>query len=177
MKTLETVSLDDAFGGGNGGNIKMGKLIYDGLSGHLPKLDIQRDSATNMCYLKNDDVTVKKCTSFSGRCAKSVDFSVACETTNANHNGVYWNGDLDAINDGYSPSNDALFGGMVIKGLYQDWYGVPVLTENGKPMKLTMVVHLPKYDNAYWNNGAMHFGDGKKTFYPLTNSIPFDFYP
>ncbi|RDI48657.1 M4 family metallopeptidase [Aquicella lusitana] len=158
IKTLEN---EDASGGGFGGNEKMGKLVYDGLTGNLPTLKIKRDGET--CSLQNSDVTVKKYGS-SGKL-----MSYGCTETDKDHNNVYWDGDFDAVNGGYSPANDALFGGAVIKDMYQKWYGVPVLTQNGKPMMLTMVVHVPNYDNAYWDGSKMTFGDGQSYFYPLTS--------
>jgi pseudolysin len=58
----------------------------------------------------------------------------------------------------------------MIKGMYQDWYHLPVLTTgNGKPMLLTMVVHEKGLDNAYWDGEKMTFGDGQDYFYPLTS--------
>src|SRR4029079_4516028 len=84
------------------------------------------------------------------------------------HNKLYWDADLHTVNGGYSPDNDALFGGAVIKNMYQQWYGVPVLKENGKPMMLVMVVHNP-IDNAFWDGKKMTFGDGVRMFYPLTS--------
>src|SRR5690606_23439834 len=72
------------------------------------------------------------------------------------------------VNDGYSPMNDAMFAGLVIKRMYREWYNLPALVENGKPMMLTMVVHNP-IDNAYWDGQKMTFGDGVYTFYPLTS--------
>ncbi len=169
---MKTTDLDNVFGGGFGGNEKMGKLVYDGLKGHLGKLAIQRDAATASCYLQNNEVKIKKCTSsdFFGQCLKSVDFTTPCAATDPDHNNVYWNGDTDAVHGGYSPSNDALFNGKVIKSLYKDWYKLNVL-ENKKdktPMLLTMVVHLPM-DNAYWDGKTMNFGDGVAWFYPLTS--------
>ena len=65
--------------------------------------------------------------------------------------------------------NDALYAGKVIKEMYQKWYNVPVLVENGKPMMLIMRVHVPNYDNAYWDGKAMTFGDGESVFYPLVS--------
>lgn len=156
IETVSRVSLD---GGGFGGNIKMGKLEYDGLQGKLAKLRVTRDKST--CSLDNDDVTVKGFDT-----DEVVTFN--CQATDPNHNNVYWDGELEAVNDGYSPPNDALFGGAVIKDMYEQWYGVPVLTRNGKPMKLIMVVH-DDIDNAYWDGEKMTFGDGVSMFYPLTS--------
>lgn len=148
-------------GGGFGGNPKMGKRIYDGEKENFPVLEVTRDSETNTCYLKNDQVTVK-----NNRDKKVENFP--CKETDSEHNGVYWDGEKDAVNGGYSPDNDALYGGAVIKHLYQDWYGIPVLTENGKPMMLNMIVHA-RMDNAYWDGSKMTFGDGINYFYPLTS--------
>jgi len=58
--------------------------------------------------------------------------------------------------------------GAVIKDMYQKWYNIPVLTENGEPMMLNMVVHMP-IDNAMWDGHQMIFGDGVDLFYPLTS--------
>jgi pseudolysin len=91
-----------------------------------------------------------------------------CKAQDAEHGNLYWDADLDAVNGGYSPGNDALFGGAVIKDMYQSWYGLPVLTQNGKPMTLEMVVHK-REDNAYWDGRQMTFGDGINMFYPLTS--------
>lgn len=156
-------------GGGFGGNIKMGKVVYDGLADHLTKLRITRDADTKMCWLENAAVKVKRCTSFFwGRCMSSEEFKVSCNEKDPTHNNVYWNGDSDQVNGGFSPSNDALFNGEVISNMYQEWYGVPVLVQNGKPMLLTMIVHL-EMDNAYWDGQTMNFGDGIDLFYPLTS--------
>lgn len=158
IKTLKPV---EVLGGGFGGNKKMGKLIYDGLADNLPKLNVMFDKKAKTCYWQNTDVTVKH---FKNN--KVMTFK--CESPDPEHNDVYWIGDLDAVNGGYSPSDDALFGGAVIKDMYQKWYNVPVLTENGKPMMLNMVVHDP-IDNAYWDGRQMTFGDGQYMFYPLTS--------
>ncbi|OGT43799.1 MAG: hypothetical protein A3F42_01205 [Gammaproteobacteria bacterium RIFCSPHIGHO2_12_FULL_37_34] len=160
IQTIEPT--EEVSGGGFGGNLKMGKLIYDGLTGDLPILTVKRDIEMDACYLQNSDVTVKH---YRGR--KVINYS--CGVPDEEHNNVYWDGDTDAVNGGFSPSNDALFGGAVIKNMYQTWYGIPVLEDrNGHPMMLTMVVHDP-IDNAYWDGRQMTFGDGVKYFYPLTS--------
>lgn len=159
--------LDEVSGGGFGGNIKMGKLSYDGLTGNLAKLSMQRDADANMCYLSNSNVTVRD---YNKRgpdgLNKIMDFS--CAAVDTAHDNIYWNADQDAVNDGYSPSNDALYAGKVIFGMYNDWYGVPPLVQEGKPMMLNMIVHMYD-DNAYWDGRAMTFGDGITMFYPLTS--------
>lgn len=148
-------------GGGFGGNQKMGELIYDGLAGDLPSLKVKREPKTSLCYWQNSKVTV-----LHHDTHKVMTFP--CDAKNAEHNNVYWEADKDAVNGGYSPSDDALFGGEVISDMYSEWYKVPVLVKDGKPMMLTMVVHADM-DNAYWDGKQMTFGDGETTFYPLTS--------
>lgn len=148
-------------GGGFGGNQKMGKLVYDGLPDHLAKLTILFQPKKHLCLARNSDVTVS-----DERNNKVVSFK--CNQPDPDHNNVMWDGSFDQVNGGYSPTNDALFGGQVIKRMYQDWYGVPVLTKHGKPMMLNMVVHSDM-ENAYWDGEKMVFGDGYSTFYPLTS--------
>lgn len=161
-KEWNDLKTSTAAGGGFGGNLKMGKLIYDGLQDHLAKLQIDRQQTRKLCSLKNSDVTVT-----DEKTNKVITYS--CKTTDPTHNNVYWSGELGTVNGGYSPENDALFGGNVIKRMYQDWYKVPVLvTRRGAAMMLSMVVHADM-DNAYWDGKKMVFGDGINMFYPLTS--------
>src|SRR3990167_4092541 len=149
-------------GGGFGGNLKMGKRVYDGLNDDMPVLNLMRDIATQNCSLENKAVMVQN---YNGRVLESFN----CKKRDAEHNYVFWNGDQDAVNGGYSPANDALFCGAVIKDMYRKWYDVDVLTEaGGRPMLLKMVVHA-RMDNAYWDGKQMTFGDGISMFYPLTS--------
>jgi len=148
-------------GGGFGGNLKMGKLVYDGLKGNLATLKMQQDKS-KICSLVNDDVTVKD------RRSRDEVIHFNCDKANADHNNIFWDADLDAVNGGYSPSNDALYAGKVIKEMYRNWYDLSVLERNGKPMQLVMRVH-ENMDNAYWDGEQMTFGDGISMFYPLTS--------
>lgn len=174
----EVKSLQDVKGGGFGGNLRMGKLMYDGKKAHLAALDIQRDLEHKTCYLKN---TYAKVT--DARTGEEVSF--ACEQTDKAHNNLYWDGELDSVNGGYSPSNDALYAAKVIKGMYQTWYGVPVLIKksaDGKsdePMVIDLTTHAVFMDdegnqdleNALWDSESqrMFFADGETFFYPLTS--------
>ncbi len=174
VKSLsESAQLEDVKGGGFGGNVKMGKLTYDGLQGNLSSLDMQRDNNKQLCYLQNSEVSV---TDF--RSSKIASFS--CAAKDKEHNDLYWSADADHYKGGYSPNNDALYDGKIIKEMYQNWYKVPVLKDDaGKPMLLAMVTHAvmrddlgqPVYDNAQWDpqTQKMYFGDGKELFYPLTS--------
>jgi len=179
IKTLDVGSdpklLDNATGGGFGGNRKMGQLVYDGLTGHLSQWDIQRDSAKKLCYLRNHEVTVADYRKGENKIA-----SFSCDKPDPQHNNVYWDGASDEINGGYSPNHDALYAGKIISDMYQAWYKVPPLIDPyNKPLMLTMVTHSPNYDeygnadpdNAYWDpeKEKMYFGDGETYFYPLTS--------
>jgi pseudolysin len=169
---IQTAALIDAKGGGFGGNQRAGKLIYDGLENHLASLNIKRDPETNTCFIQNTDVTVKRCTRFDYArfvCRQSSDISHACGSPDPEHNHVYWSGEFDAINGGYSPANDALFNGNIVKELYKTWYGMNVLENNGQASLLTMMTHIANFDNAFWDGEKMNFGDGYQDFYPLTS--------
>jgi pseudolysin len=155
-------TLDNELGGGSGGNKKMGKITYDSLADNFSALNIQRDPKTKICYLQNSDVTVKD------KQNKNAVMQFACTEKSKLHNNIYWSAEFDAINGAYSPGNDALYIGKIIKEMYQKWYGIPVLTLNDKPMMLNMIVH-EKMENAYWDGKEMSFGDGGKTFYPLVS--------
>lgn len=160
-------TLTDIDAGGFGGNEKMGKLVYDGLADHLPKLKMQRDDASNTCYLKNADVTVLN----KSKGDSLIQFT--CKNKDAEHGNIYWDADLDAVNHAYSPANDALYAGAVIQAMYQDWFNVPVLVrDDNQPMNLVMRVHDTDFmmsENAYWDGKQMTFGDGGSSLYPLTS--------
>lgn len=159
-------TLDDVFGGGYGGNEKMGKLVYDGLSGHLPKLKITRDALSRTCYLSNNNVTVLN------KSNNNTELSFACNNADSEHEDLYWDADLDQVNHAYSPGNDALYAGAVIQDMYQNWYNVPALTHNNEPMRLVMRVHdkdAGMSENAYWDGEQMTFGDGGSRLYPLSS--------
>ncbi len=165
IKTLEST-----MGGGFGGNVKAGKVSYDGLTNDLPQLTMMRDANSGTCYLQNADVTV-----LDARHKDSV-AQFACKEVASEHNNIYWSGDFDQVNGAYSPANDALFFGGVVRDLYKNWFSEAVLTEDGKPMQLTMRVHAPDpqtgapaYENAYWDGKQMSFGDGQSMFYPLVS--------
>ncbi len=153
--------LEKADGGGLGGNHKVGKKVFDGIA--APKLQIMRDDKKKLCYLKNDLVTIKD----DRRGRKEMTY--ACDKPNAEHNNVYWHDNDDMVDTTYSPSNDALFGAKVTYDMFMDWYHVPMLVKDGKPMKLPVVVHAPD-TNAYWAGSYALFGDSlmDSEFNPFT---------
>ncbi len=160
-------TLDHTDGGGFGGNPKMGELAYDSLTGDYPELAIERDAAAELCYLENDTVTVRDARKQQADGSYIV-AQFACGSQDDQHNHIYWDADQDKANEAYSPSNDALYAGKVIHEMYQNWYGVPPLVQDGQPMMLNMIVHA-NMENAYWNGKAMYFGDGESMFYPLVS--------
>lgn len=165
-KTWDNIQTTAVIGGGYGGNLKIGRLIYDGLPNHLAALDVMRDDKSQICKLETDQVRVS-----NQNTGKEIDFK--CKKTSATHNQLYWHNMSDSVNGGYSPANDALFGGEMVKKMYQDWYGISVLQyPSGQPMLLDMYVHdKEEGDNAHWDAelNMMVFGDGKTLFYPLTS--------
>lgn len=148
-------------GGGVGGNPTMGKQTYDGLSGHRPILKFSRDAASNLCYLKNDTVTI-----LDARSNENPSFK--CDTPDASHNNVYWNTLDDENNEGYSPNNDGVYSDTIVRQMYWDWFKVNMLEKNGKPQHVTFHVHDPaEGQNAYYVDGEMTFGEGDNESYPV----------
>jgi len=169
-------TLENTIGSGFGGNPKMGKLTYDSLKNDYPLLDIQRNASKNTCYLRNEHVIVQDGSKDAPPFSDAPVAQFKCAAVDTDHSNAYWDGDLDAVNGGYSPANDALYIGQVIRDMYQKWYKLPVLAENGKPMMLKLNVHAKDMwgqvmENAFFlaMNSEMYFGDGIKMFYPLTS--------
>jgi pseudolysin len=156
-------TLEEVLAGGYGGNEKEGQFIYDGKFNNYPNLSMIRLDEKNLCYLQNSQVKVEN---------MNLDNAVAyfkCRVTHPAHGFEYWNGQEDAVNGGYNPSNDALFVGKVVQEMYEKWYGIPALIDaEGKAMMLVMRVHA-YMDNAYWDGSVMTFGDGITMFYPLVS--------
>ncbi|WP_133132220.1 zinc metalloprotease ProA [Legionella sp. W10-070] len=155
-------------GMGFGGNAKVGEYAY---GKDYPLLHLTRDKKGN-CYMENTEVKVvdmeheyfSKTKPMKFECKQAVDDMP-----------IFWtgyNGDgYDKENGAYSPTNDALYAGHVIKHMYHDWYGVEALTKrDGTPMQLVMRVHYGEgYENAYWDGKRMTFGDGENMMYPLVS--------
>lgn len=157
---------------GYGGNRKVGMWSY-GMG--MPYLQLTRDTEgrSKKCYMENDDVRVVDMLHKRSSDNKAMQFpckSVAKDTTD-----VFWTGyrgdGLDRDNGAYSPTNDALYSGYVIKHMYTDWYQVePLSKTNGSPMQMVMRVHYDRgYENAYWDGKQMTFGDGDTMMYPLVS--------
>ncbi len=159
-----------AKGIGFGGNHKVGEFKY---GKDLPALELTRDNDAHLCYMENDNVkVVDMMHSYSSK-NKAMNF--ACTDAVEGQTGTYLTGyeadGYDKDNGAYSPTNDALYAGYVIKHLYLDWYNVDALTRHdGSPMQLVMRVHYGEgYENAYWDGKQMTFGDGENMMYPLVS--------
>lgn len=156
-------------GRGFGGNLKTGILEY---GKDLPYLELTRESSLNKCYMENLDVKIVHLHHKKNGIYNAMSFD--CPQNDSNLD-VFWTGVLadgyDKINGAFSPTNDALYTGYVIKHLYKDWYGLDVLkTEKNLPMQLVMRVHYGQlYENAFWDGRQMTFGDGNLTMYPLVS--------
>lgn len=158
----------DAKGIGFGGNLRTGQYEY---GKDFPALDITRDKYLRQCTMENKDVKVVDME--GGYWSDNRAMAFPCETASSNNKyltGPNQDG-FDEINGAYSPSNDALYIGYVIKHLYRDWYDLPVLVnEDGSLMQLVMRVHYgEEYENAYWDGEQMTYGDGADWMYPLVS--------
>ncbi len=151
--------------GGFGGNEKSGKLVYSGKPDELPSLTVSREAQTGQCYLENKNTHI-------------VDSSESlilfpCTSPDPNHNQLYWNENLGAVNGGFSPENDALYAADVITAMFQNWYGIPPML-NEKGFKEPLYIKLHQADeNAYTKTegSSIHIliGDGKNEYYPFTS--------
>ena len=138
-----------------------------------PLLKLTRTHSSAMCYMENNDVKVIDMQHKFHGANRAMRFG--CHQDNTLPSATYWLGEqndgYDQINGAYSPSNDALYAGQMIKDMYKDWYDIDVLTTaDDKSMQLVMRVHYGDgYENAYWDGEQMTFGDGDTLMYPLVS--------
>lgn len=155
-------------GGGFGGNAKIGKFSYDGRIGakdSLPKLSITRNFLTKTCFMKNKNVIVRD----ENNPLKLI-IQFKCDAPDVQHGNIFWNGEFDQANGGYSPSNDVMRAGQNVYDMYTKWYGVAPIMKDGKPLPLDLRVYYPA-DNAGWETTQNYgvFGNGDENVYPLTS--------
>lgn len=128
---------------GPGGNAKTGKYEY---GTNFPALQV-----TNDCQMNSGNVIT---VNLNGGTTGSTPFKFTCSRN-----------EYKLTNGAYSPLNDAHHFGNVIFKMYNDWLGLRPISQT-----LMMRVHYgSNYENAFWDGTAMHFGDGKNTFYPLVS--------
>jgi len=166
-KTWDDIrTFDVVRAGGYGGNEKTGKRIYDDMLGHYSAFALLRDPLNKICYLKNDDIVIRDAR--SGFDASQFN----CFAPDSKHHNIYWDGNLDAINGAYAPGNDAFYNARIVKNLYQDWYGVPVVLDmiTRKPMQIIIFLHESYMgENAQWLFSHLSVGDGGNNYYPLVS--------
>jgi pseudolysin len=156
-------------GQGYGGNHKTGSYFF-GKS--LPLLDISRDNLLKNCYMENPAVKIVDMENQKKSSNKAMEF--ACMenigTDKTRFMTGYYGDGYDKVNGAFSPSNDAMYAGYIIKRMYHDWYDVEALTQGGRPMQLIMRVHYDNnYENAYWDGKQMTYGDGANRTFPLVS--------
>jgi pseudolysin len=166
MKTIRS----NVYGLGFGGNKRTGEYQFG--KDH-EKLELTRDDAQKLCYMENDDIKVVDMEHNYYSSNKPMKFDCGDEALITGS--TYWTGynadGYDRENGAFSPTNDAMYAGYVIKHMYNDWYGLQVLTDSdGSPMQLVMRVHYgSSYQNAFWDGRQMTFGDGGYMMYPLVS--------
>ncbi|TAL64140.1 MAG: hypothetical protein EPN84_03880 [Legionella sp.] len=159
---LKTSAIEHVQAGGLGGNLRT-PLVYDGSKGQLSGFPVERDPSTKQCFMRNSFINI-----IDARNRQTPQFT--CEEATPEHNNLYWSGDFDQINGGYSPNNDVMFSAKVINEMYENWYQIPLLAKNGKPMMIKAETHDPMGENAGWSERkeTMYFGDGSEDWFPVT---------
>ncbi|MDF1757348.1 MAG: M4 family metallopeptidase [Legionellaceae bacterium] len=152
---------------GFGGNQKIGRYQF---GNKIAKLDLSRDEYTGICYMENSDVRVVDM-NFQYR-GPNTPMAFTCPYSPIDN--AYWTGynedGYDLTNGAYSPSNDALYIGGLIKKMYRKEYGVEALEDRRAPRQLIMRVHYGRgYANAFWDGWQMSFGDGDMMLHPLVS--------
>lgn len=128
---------------GPGGNAKTGKYEYGTTYGPLV--------VTNDCQMNSGNVIT---VDLKGGTSGSTPFKFTCSRN-----------EYKLTNGAYSPLNDAHYFGNVVFNMYQGWFNLRPISQT-----LYMKVHYSSnYENAFWDGSAMHFGDGRTTFYPLVS--------
>lgn len=138
---------------GPGGNKKTGQYNYN---------NIEVNQVGNTCTMDNGSVITidlnnkGSIENIETEVLNDTAFSFTCPTNNAR-----------AINDAFSPLNDAHVNGVSTLKTYISWFGASPLKE-----KLKMRVHYGKdFENAFWDGKQMTFGDGGKNLYPLSTAL------
>lgn len=169
--------------GGIGGNSRTGEVFYDGEANHKPLLNMTaiemeleiipgQPNKIVYCVMQDEDISVldvaKDNAPVYAFCPPSKQHNlVNWLSTDKNYTRWY----DDEMNDGYSPSLDALYAAQMTKKMYQEWLNVPALIDiTGNPMRIIIRTHFGRnFDNAFWDGKQVTFGDGGKIFYPLAS--------
>lgn len=156
-------------GTGFGGNGKSGSREF---GKDFPYLEITRDNSLEKCYMENIDTKVVDMKNKENVINRTMTFPCQQKTNGLDIYPTGKKGDgYERTNGAFSPANDALYAGYVIKNMFKEWYQTDVLKQaNGTPMQLIMRVHYGvEYENAFWDGRQMTFGDGADFMYPLVS--------
>ena len=146
LKEYEGLTTAEATG--PGGNLKIGRIEYG--TDFLP-LDVSYNAELDRSTLVNDRVATFNANGGEGF-TEPFSFSGTVNT-------------YKEINGAYSPLNDAHFFGGEIFRMYAGWLNTQPLND-----RLSMVVHYgDAFENAFYVEGAMYFGDGGRYFHPLVS--------
>ena len=133
----------DKIGIGPGGNVRMPWAPYEyGTSPPFDFLDVQK--VGDVCRMQTADI---KTVNYG----EGSPFEYTCPRNT-----------FQEVNGAYAPLNDAHFFGQKVFDMYRNWYGEAPIS-----FPLQLNVHIPSYDNAYWDGSQATFGDGETFFHPL----------
>jgi vibriolysin len=140
-------SLTSANGTGPGGNEKTHQYFY-GPGKQFPSFEVS-ELGDGQCSLSNTVVDTEDLN--EGKSNIGAPFKYPC-----------YDNTKKTINGGYAPMNDAHYYGSLVHKMWTDWYGEPPVNQ-----KLVMRVHYDaNMEQAYWDEGAVYFGDGQTASYP-----------
>lgn len=128
---------------GPGGNIKTGRYVY---GEDFPAMEVDANCRMETPNYRTIDMNFRT----SGGSV----FQFECPENTVRE-----------INGAFSPLNDAHFFGGVIFDMYSEWFGSSPLRN-----QLVLRAHYSNnYENAFYSNGTMTFGDGNTRFHPLVS--------
>ena len=147
-------------GAGPSGNSKEPRRDFDssldGRDGNKPATFILTKDNNNRCHM--DALNVETRTSANLKAPGSAPFNFDCTHSTRN--------DYQAINEAKSPLNDAHFNAQVTRRMYQAYLGEAPYLDS----KIIQHVHYGnRYDNAFYEDGQLYYGDGDYIFYPMTS--------
>lgn len=164
LEELNLLQHERVGGAGPSGNGKVSAPEYRAEDGTLTPpetfmVERQQEGIHTLCYFKADNVETRSAEHESdtgGLSDEPYKYDCAQSTRNAYKN----------INTALSPLNDAHYRGQVTSRMFEDYLGhKPYFDQN-----IVQYVHYGKsYDNAFYEDGAVYFGDGGYLYYPLVS--------
>jgi Zn-dependent metalloprotease len=152
-------------GGGFGGNLGVGQLIFDGAPGQQDSFQVTRDTTQNVCTFSNNFATLKQARPSN---PNNVLLTYSCPALDSSHNSVFWNGNLVSVNGDYSTVNNGFVNAQITKQFFANNYNIPLLVINGQPAQLAIVTNY-SMTSAIFATNVLSLGDGAAgTYYPFT---------